>query len=102
MGIALFAIIELLSFSFDHVQLDSTRTHSHRTGEPYQSGDVVSVFFAILMGATSIGQAGPSLHAFALGDSNLSLSFSFSLSPLTLILTQLPVQLEPLHIECMP
>eukprot|EP00741_Cyanophora_paradoxa_P008173 tig00000025_g7909.t2 len=37
------------------------------TGQPYTGGDIVTVFFAIIMGAFGIGQASPSFPAFADG-----------------------------------
>eukprot|EP00735_Rhodelphis_limneticus_P009654 TRINITY_DN2844_c0_g1::TRINITY_DN2844_c0_g1_i1::g.6165::m.6165 TRINITY_DN2844_c0_g1::TRINITY_DN2844_c0_g1_i1::g.6165 ORF type:complete len:1343 (+),score=403.88,sp/Q54BT3/ABCB2_DICDI/42.51/0.0,sp/Q54BT3/ABCB2_DICDI/40.60/8e-137,ABC_membrane/PF00664.18/1.2e-55,ABC_membrane/PF00664.18/1.4e-47,ABC_tran/PF00005.22/4.1e-35,ABC_tran/PF00005.22/1.1e-33,SMC_N/PF02463.14/5.2e-05,SMC_N/PF02463.14/38,SMC_N/PF02463.14/6.6e-05,AAA_21/PF13304.1/0.0078,AAA_21/PF13304.1/3.1,AAA_21/PF13304.1/0.0024,ABC_ATPase/PF len=36
-------------------------------GEPYTGGDVMLVFFGVLIGAMSIGQAGPPLQAIAAG-----------------------------------
>jgi ATP-binding cassette, subfamily B (MDR/TAP), member 1 len=37
------------------------------THEPWTGGDVVTVFFSVLMGAFGIGQCGPSLQAFTGG-----------------------------------
>jgi len=41
------------------------RTINSVTGEPYTAGDVLSVFFSILIGASSIGQIAPCIATFA-------------------------------------
>jgi hypothetical protein len=43
----------------------SQQTINPATNKPYTGGDIVSVFFSVLMGSFAIGQAAPSFPAFA-------------------------------------
>lgn len=49
------------------------QTINPATDKPYTGADIVSVFFAVLMGSFAIGQAAPSFPAFAKAKGWLSL-----------------------------
>ncbi|KYQ92143.1 ABC transporter B family protein [Tieghemostelium lacteum] len=47
--------------------LVSKKVNNDLTDRPWSGGDVVAVFFSVIIGATAIGQASPNLGAFAQG-----------------------------------
>lgn len=68
MGTIMFVMFCTYALAFWYgSKLISDGTKNATTGKPWTGGDVVTTFFAVIMGAFSIGQAGPSMQAFASG-----------------------------------
>ncbi|EGG23337.1 ABC transporter B family protein [Cavenderia fasciculata] len=68
LGFGQFVILGTYALSFWYGStLVSKRTTNDLTGEPWSGGDVVAVFFGVIIGATAIGQASPCLTSFANG-----------------------------------
>jgi ATP-binding cassette subfamily B (MDR/TAP) protein 1 len=53
------------------------------SGTPWTGGDVVTVFFSVIMGAFAVGQAGPNIQAFASGRGAAHKIFSVCMHNLT-------------------
>jgi hypothetical protein len=68
MGTIMFVMFATYSLAFWFgSKLISDHTTNSTTGKPWTGGDVVTTFFAVVMGAFAIGQAGPSMQAFGAG-----------------------------------
>eukprot|EP01133_Synstelium_polycarpum_P000374 gene374-436_t len=68
LGFVQFIILGTYALSFWYGStLVAKKTNNDLTGHPWTGGDVVAVFFGVIIGATAIGQASPSLSSFANG-----------------------------------
>ncbi|KAF2069672.1 hypothetical protein CYY_009009 [Polysphondylium violaceum] len=68
LGFVQFVILGTYALSFWYGStLVSKGTRNDLTGNAWTGGDVVAVFFGVIIGATSIGQASPNLSSFAQG-----------------------------------
>lgn len=68
MGVIMFVLFATYALAFWYgAKLISDHTTNSTTHKPWTGGDVVTTFMAVIMGAFSIGQAGPSMQAFASG-----------------------------------
>eukprot|EP01132_Coremiostelium_polycephalum_P002116 gene2116-2605_t len=68
LGFVQFVILGTYALSFWYGStLVAKRVNNDLTHKPWTGGDVVAVFFGVIIGATSIGQASPNLTSFAQG-----------------------------------
>ena len=68
MAMMMFVMFSTYSLAFWFgSKLIADHTRNSTTGKPWTGGDVVTTFFAVVMGAFAMGQAGPSMQAFGTG-----------------------------------
>jgi ATP-binding cassette subfamily B (MDR/TAP) protein 1 len=68
MGAIMFVMFGTYALAFWYGStLISNKVTNSVSGNPWTGGDVVTVFFSVIMGAFAVGQAGPNMQAFANG-----------------------------------